>query len=164
MVARTSADNPVEQYETRSVRGTLALGRRLARRLECGDCVALAGPLGAGKTVLVRGLATGLGLADPRMVASPTFVLVREYPARWPVYHIDLYRMAEAEGELEGLGLEEMLRDGVVLVEWGDRAPAALPGDCWRIEIAIAGPTARRFTVVPGGLPANRKGRRGSGD
>lgn len=139
-----------EEYQTRSVRGTQALGRRLAGRMGPGDCVMLTGTLGAGKTVLVRGLAEGLGLADVRMVASPTFVLVREYAGRCPVYHIDLYRMTEAEGELEALGLEEMRREGVVLVEWGERAPAAMGADCWRIEIEITGAAARRFLVTPG--------------
>lgn len=136
-----------EKFETRSVRGTLGLGRRLAGRLVRGDCVGLAGQLGAGKTILVRGIAAGLGLADQRIVASPTFVLVREYPADVPVYHLDLYRLADPEEELAMLGVEEMLADGVVLVEWADRAREALPRPRWDIDIEITGRRARRFHV-----------------
>jgi len=137
----------METFETRSVRGTLALGRKLARRLGRGDCVALSGQLGAGKTALVRGIAAGLGLADERLVSSPTFVLVQEYPASVPVYHIDLYRLVDPAAELAGLGLREMLADGVVLVEWADRAAGQLPRPRWDVRIDITGPRARRFVL-----------------
>ena len=136
-----------EVFQTKSPAGTRALGRRLARRLAAGDCVSLTGELGAGKTVLVRGIASGLGLADERLVSSPTFVLVREYAARVPVYHVDLYRLARPQLELGDLGLEEMLADGVVLIEWGDRAAGALPKPHWRIDIEITGRTHRKFTL-----------------
>jgi tRNA threonylcarbamoyladenosine biosynthesis protein TsaE len=82
-----------ETFQTRIVRGTEAFGREFAARLRTGDCVALIGPLGAGKTALVRGIAEGLGVADRRAVSSPTFVLVQEYAGRIPVYHVDLYRL-----------------------------------------------------------------------
>jgi len=136
-----------ETFQTKSPAGTTALGRRIAGRLGAGDCVALAGELGSGKTVLVRGIAGGLGLADERWVSSPTFVLVREYPARVPVYHVDLYRLGQPEAELADLGIEEMLADGVVLIEWGDRAAGALPRPHWRIDIEITGRTHREFTL-----------------
>ncbi|MHC4982155.1 MAG: tRNA (adenosine(37)-N6)-threonylcarbamoyltransferase complex ATPase subunit type 1 TsaE [Planctomycetota bacterium] len=137
----------METHETRGPRATAALGRRFARRLRVGDCVALAGPLGAGKTVLIRGIATGLGLGDERLVASPTFVLVREYAGRLPIYHVDLYRTTDPPGELAGLGLEEMLAEGVVLIEWADRAADALPQPRWWIDIEITGEKRRKFTV-----------------
>jgi len=137
----------MDVFETTSVEDTLALGRRLADRLGVGDCVALIGDLGAGKTVLVRGIAEGLGLADERLVSSPSYVLVQEYPARIPVYHLDLYRLHDPVGELEQLGLEEMLADGVVLIEWADRAGNALPSGCWQLHIAITGRLSRRFTL-----------------
>ena len=136
-----------ETFETRSVRGTLALGRRLAGRLGRGDLLALVGELGAGKTVLVRGLARGLGVGDERAVSSPTYVLVQEYAGRLPVFHIDLYRMADAAGEVSQLGLEEMLEAGVVLAEWADRAEDALPRPHWRLRIEHTGPHSRRFTL-----------------
>ena len=140
-----------ESFETRSVRGTVSLGRKLAARFDAGYCVSLCGQLGAGKTALVRGIAAGLGLADVRLVSSPTFVLVQEYPCRVPVYHVDLYRMVHADAELADLGLEEMLADGIVLIEWADRASTALPADRWRIDIEITGPRARRFHLNRGG-------------
>jgi tRNA threonylcarbamoyladenosine biosynthesis protein TsaE len=136
-----------EVFTTSSPVATAALGRRLAGRLRAGDCVALTGGLGAGKTALVRGIARGLGLADDRMVSSPTYVLVQEYPAAVPVYHLDLYRMASPEAEIGELGLEEMLADGVVLIEWAERAEAALPRPRWRISIDVTSRRARRFTL-----------------
>ena len=137
----------METFETKSVRGTLALGRKLARRLTAGDCVALIGPLGAGKTALVRGLVQGLGLADSRMVSSPTYVLVQEYPTRVPVHHIDLYRMGSPAAELADLGIEEMLQRGVVLIEWADRAAPALPTPRWEIRIEVTGAHTRKFRL-----------------
>lgn len=136
-----------ESFETRSARGTVALGREFARRLGAGDCVALVGGLGAGKTVLVRGIAAGLGLSETRLVSSPTYVLVHEYPCRVPVFHLDLYRMSDPEAELGDLGLDEMLETGIVLIEWADRAADALPRDRYEIRIEITSPNARRFLL-----------------
>ena len=138
----------METFETHSLEETVALGRRFAERLGTGDCVALVGQLGAGKTQFARGVALGLGLADERMVTSPTFVLMQEYPARVPVYHLDAYRLVAAAVELIDLGLEEMLSSGVVLLEWADRAPEVLPPGAWQVEIGISGATSRRFTVT----------------
>lgn len=92
----------------------MLLGERLLR----GDVVLLLGELGAGKTTFVRGVAQGTGSrAD---VASPTFQLVRVYPGRVQLAHVDLYRV-ENSGELRDLGLEELAERGAVVVEWGDR-------------------------------------------
>ena len=121
--------------------------RDSAERLAPGDCLALTGPLGAGKTALVRGIAAGLGVADDRMVSSPTYVLVQEYPGRVPIYHIDLYRMVHPAEELADLGLDEMLADGVVLMEWADRAAGALPRPRWEIGIELVGARGRRFAL-----------------
>ena len=143
----TPSATPPETHTTRSPAATGRLGRLLAERLARGDCLALTGPLGAGKTALVRGIAAGLGVADGRMVSSPTYVLVQEYPARLPIYHIDLYRMVRPAEELADLGLDEMLADGVVLIEWADRAAGVLPRPRWEIGIELVGPRGRRFTV-----------------
>ncbi|MEB2343249.1 MAG: tRNA (adenosine(37)-N6)-threonylcarbamoyltransferase complex ATPase subunit type 1 TsaE [Deltaproteobacteria bacterium] len=111
--------------------------------------VALIGPLGAGKTEWVRGLAEGLGV-DPALVASPTFVIASEYPGRRRLAHVDLYRIG-SEAELEAAGFLDLLVPGtVVAVEWADRFPASLPAD--RIEVRITrpaqgGPEAREIEL-----------------
>ena len=144
---RPTGDGEAECFETQSARGTVALGRKLAGRLDVGDCVGLVGPLGAGKTMLVRGIAAGMGLAEPKLVASPTYVLVHEYPCRVPLFHVDLYRMADPGAELDDLGLEEMLEAGVVLIEWADRARNALPTNRYEIHIDVASASERRFVL-----------------
>src|SRR5215470_13411924 len=106
---------------------TDAFGRRLGTFLFPGAVVALVGPLGAGKTHLVRAIALGLGLADGRLVSSPTFVLIHEYDARLPVYHFDAYRLKD-EAEFLDLGVYEYFAArGVCLVEWADRVETILP-------------------------------------
>lgn len=103
---------------TSSAAETEAAAERLAPHLRQGDLLLLEGPLGAGKTTFVRGLARGLGSkAD---VMSPTFQLVRVYDARLPLAHADLYRL-EKSSDLADLGLDELLDEGVLVVEWGDR-------------------------------------------
>src|SRR6266852_1555099 len=101
--------------------GTEAFGRRLAAHLFGGAVIALMGPLGAGKTHLVRAVAEGLGVANSRVVSSPTFVLIQEYSGRLPIYHFDAYRLSGAV-PFADLGAHEYLEgDGVCLVEWADR-------------------------------------------
>ncbi len=109
-----------------------------------GLVIGLEGPLGAGKTAFVKGLAAGLGI-DPRIVASPTFVIVSEYPAPdgRRLVHADLYRL-ESVGELDATGFPDLLGpDALVAVEWADRLPDALPPERLHIRIERAGDTAR---------------------
>jgi tRNA threonylcarbamoyladenosine biosynthesis protein TsaE len=121
-------------------------GRRLATFLFPGAVVALIGPLGAGKTRLVRAVAEGLG-ADGRSIASPTFTLIHEYGGRLPVYHFDAYRLAGA-AEFAKLGADECLEgDGVCLVEWADRVSAALPVERLTATMAVTGETSRRVLL-----------------
>ena len=98
-----------------------AFGERFGKRLRVGDMVLLTGELGAGKTTFVRGVARGTASVAP--VASPTFQLVRVYPGKVQLAHIDLYRI-ETPSELGDLGLDELLDQGAVVVEWGDRLDA----------------------------------------
>ena len=103
---------------TSSPAETEEAGKRLGERLQTGDVVLLTGELGAGKTTFVRGVAQGTGSEAP--VASPTFQLVRIYPGRVQLAHVDLYRI-ENTAELRDLGLEELSQQGAVVVEWGER-------------------------------------------
>ena len=124
---------------THSARETQALAARLAQRLEPGDVLWLSGDLGAGKTTFTQGLGRGLGVAAP--INSPTFVLIREYAGRLPLYHIDLYRLGDAR-EVAALGLSDYLAgDGVCVLEWAERMDARgeLPGLHIRIEQPAAG-------------------------
>jgi len=123
---------------------TRALGRNLAEGIAADTTLSLEGPLGAGKTCFVKGLAEGLGI-DPGGVSSPTFTLVHEYPGgRLPLVHFDFYRL-NSEGELAGLGYEEyFLSPGVRAIEWGDKFPGALPAGAWRIGFSIE-PGCRRI-------------------
>ena len=126
---------------------TQAFGRRLGGLLFPGAVVALVGPLGAGKTHLVRAVAEGLGLSDGRTVSSPTFVLIQEYPARLPVYHFDAYRL-RGEAEFADLGAHEYFEgDGVCLVEWADRVRGCLPPEHLRITLSVTGENSRRAEV-----------------
>jgi tRNA threonylcarbamoyladenosine biosynthesis protein TsaE len=97
---------------------TIAVGRELGRRLAPGDVVLLEGQLGAGKTAFARGIAQGLG-CDDGGVSSPTFTIVQEYRGRWPMQHVDLYRLSPPE--VDDLGLDELGEGAVLAVEWPDR-------------------------------------------
>jgi tRNA threonylcarbamoyladenosine biosynthesis protein TsaE len=126
---------------------TTAFGRRLAERLFPGAVVALIGPLGAGKTHLVRAIAEGLGIRDSRAVSSPTFVLIQEYDARLPIYHFDAYRL-RSPAEFFDLGAHEYFAGtGVCLVEWADRVEPCLPREHLRIAIDVTGETTRRLRL-----------------
>src|SRR5262249_14778520 len=126
---------------------TTMLGHQLGGQLFSGAIVALIGPLGAGKTHLVRAIAEGLDIADSRIVSSPTFVLIQEYSARVPIYHFDAYRLRSPADFLD-LGVHEYLAaDGVCLVEWADRVEGGLPREQLRITITITGETERRLLV-----------------
>lgn len=132
--------------ETSSPEATESLGRRIGAHLRPGDTVALVGPLGSGKTVLARGLALGAGATGH--MASPSFVVIREYAGPVRVYHADLYRL-EHPGDLAHLGLEELMDgDGIVIVEWADRAPWILAANHLWVECAFGeSDTCRMFVL-----------------
>ena len=130
---------------THSPEETRSLGERIGALLRSGICIALRGPLGAGKTQLVKGIATGCGVPNDVMVNSPTFVIINEYPGRLCVHHIDAYRLSGGD-ELVALGFEEMVQSGaVVIVEWADRVALVVPEDHLCVSLEHAGDTVRRI-------------------
>lgn len=128
---------------TDSESATVALGRDLGRRLGPGSVVLLEGPLGAGKTAFVRGLAEGAG-CDADDVSSPTFTVVQEYRGRVRVEHVDLYRLTPVE--VDDLALDDLLDDAVVAVEWPDRWRDA-PADAIRVTLERVDDTTRRVII-----------------
>jgi tRNA threonylcarbamoyladenosine biosynthesis protein TsaE len=136
-------------FETHGEEETVQVGIRIGRELRPPQAVLLFGGLGAGKTVMVRGLAQGLGLTDPQLVHSPTFTLVNEYPAPFgTIYHIDLYRL-EGARDLYSIGIEDILAaPAAVLFEWAEKLPFRLK-DALHIRITPgADATTRRIEVT----------------
>ncbi|MBE0480873.1 MAG: tRNA (adenosine(37)-N6)-threonylcarbamoyltransferase complex ATPase subunit type 1 TsaE [Dehalococcoidia bacterium] len=133
---------------TRSEQGTRRIGSRLGRLSLAGDVILLVGDLGAGKTCLTQGIAAGLGIEE--WVVSPTFMLVRQYRGRLPLYHIDFYRLDPAEAA--ELGLEEYCSGaGVCVVEWADRAVDVLPREHLLVTMQALSASERRLTFTPHG-------------
>jgi len=124
---------------------TAALGAALAHAIRPGDVIALSGPLGAGKTTLARAVLRALG--ETGDIPSPSFALVQPYDELDPpTWHVDLYRL-ESPAELVELGLDEILRDGALIVEWPERAPGAWPG-ALRLSLELLAGDVRRLTAT----------------
>ncbi|MFH1190018.1 MAG: tRNA (adenosine(37)-N6)-threonylcarbamoyltransferase complex ATPase subunit type 1 TsaE [Candidatus Omnitrophota bacterium] len=130
-----------------SVEDTVMIGRRLAGKLRPGDVVALIGSLGAGKTVMTKGIAKGLGVRDTRYVNSPTFVLIKEYKARIPLYHFDLYRI-DSSGLLDVESYEEYFYGpGVTVIEWADKVRDILPKRHIEVNISVMDSGRRKIEI-----------------
>lgn len=142
-------------WPSRSPEETRRIGACLAGELRAGDVVGVSGELGAGKTCLVQGLARGLGI-DPRTpVTSPTFTLVGEYAGRVPLRHADFYRV-ESYQRLDDCGFDDLFDGrGVVVVEWPERFPDALPAERLEVSIAIRGERERELRLGGTGARAD---------
>ena len=140
-------------YLTHNEAETEALGARLAAVLSPGAVVAYRGGLGMGKTAFTRGLARGLGY--PGRVTSPTFTIVNEYEGgRLPLFHFDMYRLADAD-DLFDIGWEDYLaRGGVCAVEWSENVAEALEADCLRVDIRRGEQDNQRIITVTRGKEA----------
>lgn len=126
-----------KEHVSQSPEDTIQFGKEFARDLSSGDVVALDGDLGAGKTVLTKGMCLGLGFSGE--VTSPSFVRVHCYPHDPPLYHADFY-LLRSEEEVFQLGLDEVYgEDSIVIVEWAQRFPDMLPSSCWWIKIEWPG-------------------------
>ncbi len=129
--------------ESRSPHETKSWGRRLASQLEGGELLGLIGDLGAGKTCFIKGLARGLSLREEDIL-SPTFTMIQEHHGRFPLYHIDLYRLEEAT--LDDLGLREYLfSEGVAAVEWFERLRGGAKMEYLSVRLSYAGANLRRI-------------------
>lgn len=138
--------------ETTDETGTAAVAEALGAALPDGWVLALSGPLGAGKTAFVKGLARGLGLPPECAVTSPTYALVNRYalPSGGLFYHADLYRLGDDPGELEALGFRDWLAEArCVALEWAEQCPEAVEAADVVIRFEDLGPTSRRLHLVP---------------
>lgn len=135
--------------ETARASATRAAGEALGRLVSAGDVIVLTGDLGAGKTVLAKGVADGLGVAEE--VTSPTFNILLLHRGRLELAHFDLYRL-ERESQLDDIDFWGVLESGAVsLIEWGDRFPRALPPDVLTVALRISGDESRVITVASSG-------------
>jgi tRNA threonylcarbamoyladenosine biosynthesis protein TsaE len=123
---------------------TIDLGERLGRVARPGDLVCLWGDLGAGKTQLAKGFALGLGIAAT--ITSPTFILMAEYPGTMPLFHVDLYRLADAADALAGGVIDDRQADGLTVVEWPERMGDVLPAA--RLDVRIGGTGDEPRTII----------------
>ncbi|MDI6839595.1 MAG: tRNA (adenosine(37)-N6)-threonylcarbamoyltransferase complex ATPase subunit type 1 TsaE [bacterium] len=129
---------------------TIEFGKKLGKKLKSGDIVALYGELGAGKTVLIKGIVKGIGCDT--QVKSPSFVFVHEYKGKFPVYHVDLYRVNNLKDVLS-LGIQEFLKsDGICLIEWAENAKDIIPLPHIKIRLKILNENIRDISISNVGL------------
>jgi tRNA threonylcarbamoyladenosine biosynthesis protein TsaE len=137
------------EFHSHSADETFALGKQIGAQLEGGEVLFLDGPLGAGKTIFTKGLASALDI-DPEEVTSPSFTLVNPYSGRLPLFHIDLYRLDEGAAAAHAVDLEELLADerAVIVIEWGDRlGNYPLNEKPWRVRISGDGEAQRTISI-----------------
>lgn len=131
-------------HTSASERETFELAKSLAQSFQGQEVVLLTGELGAGKTIFAKGIAAGLGLEDIHQVCSPSFTLVNIYQARYPVFHIDLYRLGK-NAEIQNLGWEDYLDHGVIIVEWAEKLKMDV--EAIRIDIEVLDDETRKITI-----------------
>lgn len=133
-------------FKTKNKEETIELGKRLGKVLTKGSIIGFFGDLGSGKTTMIKGVAQGLGVNE--LVKSPSFVVVTEYKGRLPVYHIDLYRIADSN-ELPEIGFDQYLYgEGISLIEWAERAGNLLPTDAVKVKFEIINHNQRSITIT----------------
>jgi tRNA threonylcarbamoyladenosine biosynthesis protein TsaE len=138
---------PSREWTTHSSNETIQLGREIGRKLTPPTLILLSGDLGAGKTTLTKGIASGIGAAGEDEVTSPTFTLVHKYDGRSRVYHVDLYRIADSH-DLETLGLEDIFNESaVVIVEWPEKLSIHTGWPVIRIQLEHVSDDTRRIVI-----------------
>jgi len=151
MPASVVKEIPPDELVSNSERETFDIGVRIGNQLSGGDIILLNGRLGAGKTILVKGIAHALGI-DEQEVTSPSFTLVNPHRGRLLLYHIDLYRLDEGASAAHAVDLDEIMTDenAVVIIEWAERLGRyPLPASGWQISIAGDGDSPRRISISP---------------
>ena len=136
----------------RSVDETIKLGVKLGKILSKGDVVALSGELGSGKTTLIKGIARGIGIKDTRYVNSPSFIIIKEYKGRIPLYHFDVYRL-EDPSSLDTVGYKEFFYgDGATVIEWADKIKELLPDEYLGLELFVKSENEREIKITGRGI------------
>lgn len=131
----------------KNVKETVAFGERLGRLISKGDIVALSGQLGSGKTTLMKGIAKGIGVKNARYVNSPSFVIVKEYKGKIPLYHFDVYRLDDPSG-LETVGYKDFFYgEGATVIEWADKIRGFLPVEYLDIEMSVRSEHEREMKI-----------------
>jgi tRNA threonylcarbamoyladenosine biosynthesis protein TsaE len=149
MVTTTQQHCNTGEWLTRSADETFKVGAEIGAELKGGEILLLSGPLGAGKTIFAKGLASSLGI-DPEEVTSPSFTLVNPYDARLRLYHIDLYRLDEGVTAAHAVDLDDLLMDeqAVIVIEWAERLGSyRLPNSVWQVTISGDGDEARKISI-----------------
>ncbi len=137
-------NNMVKEILTSSEKETFTLAKKIGKSLKGTEVILLSGELGAGKTIFAKGIAAGLDIDDVHQVCSPSYTLVNIYFAKFPLYHIDLYRL-ENESEIDDLGWEDFLDQGIIVVEWAEKLKFDL--EAIRIKIEILGDQKRKVLI-----------------
>lgn len=144
-----STEAEVRQWTTRTPQETFELGKYLGSQLSGGEVILLDGPLGAGKTVFVKGIAAACGV-DAEDVTSPSFTLVNPHVGHLPFFHIDLYRLDEGPAAAHAVDLDELLSNdrAIIVIEWGERLKNyPLPAEALRVQIKGDGDEPRTISI-----------------
>ncbi len=144
-------DKKSARFTLADLEQTMAFGYHIGTVAQAGDIILLTGDLGAGKTTLTQAIGKGLQVAPSCYITSPTFSLLHEYPGRIPLYHMDLYRLANEE-EIEELGFDEYIYgQGLTVIEWPERLGDLTPSDYLEIELITPTPETRQITITAHG-------------
>jgi len=133
-----------KKYFTRSERETFLLAKKLAENFKGKEVVLLTGELGAGKTIFAKGIAAGLGMKDVHQVCSPSYTLINIYQAKYPIFHIDFYRLGK-KTEIRDLGWEDYLGQGIIIIEWAEKMKFNL--DAIYVTFSIEENETRRILI-----------------
>ena len=152
MITSSTSHIPTGEWTSEGPEETFSLGMMLGSKLAGGEILLLSGPLGAGKTIFVKGISAALGV-DPDEVTSPSFTLVNPHEGRLSLFHIDLYRLDEGAQAAHAVDLDELLRDenAVIVIEWAERMGRyPLPGNVWRVAVSGDGDAPRKISIEAG--------------